>query len=342
MTLISKISVILCLLLHIQLGQVQQCPEDANDAYEQWNPNAHRPKKQKTWELELEEDLEPEEDQWQVNTCVADQSAVCPAENPHDVKYELPNDFRYFKNNRCKSPKTISKDEDDDEDADPAAMGDDDDADDDDEDDGDDENDEDNENDFNGEDEAFAARISCLLGALQKHTQAMNDNIQVLQSRLAKKKCPSNANLNTIIPEHPQSKWLKKPEGFGEREPFVQKTNTDFEDLLPPISSTKIAYGDHHRMQVSPLLQLIQRPTSLQSHLKSPKDKEKPEAHHWMQMRTRGSPAEFQDTIKSHPDEEPQVKYEEYEARMRRLMANRDVIERKVMQVMGPISLMDV
>ncbi|XP_043659774.1 uncharacterized protein LOC122624336 [Drosophila teissieri] len=328
MSWLTKIIIIVNLLVHIQLAELIRYL-DEGDTFDGFSSIFQQPKKQRSWDLE--EDHDPDRDQWKGNAYVDSQSGICPAENPQDVRYE--------KKNRCKAAKKIVKDEDDDEDADPAANSDTDDdskCNDGDEEEGDDEADEEEAEEMGFEDEAFVARINCLLGSLHKHTKAMTDNLKVLQSRLTKKKdtsCRGNSNSHGTTPtEHPSVKWSKKPDFYGRSEPCGDERCYTEESAankdVPPEALT-----EDRRLVVPPLLQLFHGPVQLQATLNSGQDITGSRSRYWMP--SPESPNEFQPP-QVQPEEKTQVRYEEYEARLRRLMDNRDEIERNVMKMMSP------
>ncbi|EDX02556.2 uncharacterized protein LOC6525613 [Drosophila yakuba] len=328
MSWLTKIVIIFILLLQIQLAQLIRYL-DEGDTFDGFSSIFQKPKKQRSWDLE--EELDPDRDQWKGNANMDSQSGICPAENPHDVRYE--------KKNRCKTAKKIVKDEDDDEDADPAANSDsDDDSNDCHEDDGVDEAvGEEVTEEISFEDEAFVARINCLLGALHKHTKAMTDNLKVLQSRLTKKKdtsCRSNHH-GTTPTEHPIVKWSKKPDFYGLSEPcgdercYADESAMMHKDVPPEVPLT-----EDRRVLVPPLLQLFHGPAQLQATLNSGQDITGSKSRYWMPS-PESSP-EVQASSPVQPEEKTPIRYEEYEARLRRLMDNRDEIERNVMKMMNP------
>ncbi|KAH8366488.1 hypothetical protein KR084_011107 [Drosophila pseudotakahashii] len=354
--------IVFFLLLRLQLAQLGM-HIDEGDIPEYLSNGLDPQKKQRSWDFEEEEQeqeqkQEQNQNQWQIHAYIESQSGICSAESPHDVRYE--------KNDRCKTtgPKKIIKDEDDDdEEADPAANGDEDDndndndeEDDDDEDNGDDEgDDEDGDNGMHLEDEAFVERITCLLGSLHKHTKAMTDNLKILRSRLGarkNRKPPSQAqsggstcrknNFGTMLAGHPTHvKWLKKPDFYGEEEPCGQEkcdapeSSEEYEDIRRP----QQAFSEEHRLLVPPLLQLIQGSATLQSHLK---DRQETAAgsrnRYWMPSREQlaTEELELQAPPQSLAEDESQLRCEDYEARLRRLMDNRDEIERNVMRMISP------
>ncbi|XP_017004400.3 uncharacterized protein [Drosophila takahashii] len=347
--------IIFFLLLRLQLAQLGM-HIDEGDIPEYLSNGLDPQKKQRSWDFEEEEqDQERDQDQWQIHAYIESQSGICSAESPHDVRYE--------KNDRCKttgSKKIVKDEDDDDEEADPAANGDEDDndsdndEDDDDEDDGDDEDDDeegDGGNEMQLEDEAFVERITCLLGSLHKHTKAMSDNLKILQSRLGtRKNSPSQSqsggstcrknNFGTLLAAHPtHAKWLKKPDFYGEEEPCgpdkcdAPESSEEFEEGRRPQ-----ALGEEHRLLVPPLLQLIQGSATLQSHLKDRQEAaagSKP--RYWMPSREAWAPEELQAASKSPAADKTQLRCEDYEARLRRLMDNRDEIERNVMRMISPL-----
>ncbi|XP_016962507.1 uncharacterized protein LOC108032946 [Drosophila biarmipes] len=328
MAWIRIINIVLVLLLYFQLAQLVMHIDDG-DGPEHLSARLSQHKKQRSWDFE--EGQDQDQDQWQVDTYMESRSGICSAENAHEVRYE--------KNNRCKGPKKVVKDEDDDdEDSDPAAN-DDEDDDDDDEEDGDDENDEEG-NEFSMEDEAFVERITCLLGSLHKHTKAMTDNLKILQSRLGSKKSTApgtmcrKTNFGTMISGHPNAKWLKKPDFYGEQEPCGEEKCDSQEGMELEDSQPAQPLGDDHRIVVPPLLQLIHGAASLQSHLKGRPETSEPRPRYWMP--TREAPEDLQAPLNSIPEDKTLLRYEEYEARLRSLMDNRDAIERNVMKMISP------
>jgi len=326
MAWIRKLSIVFIYLLHFQLAELVMHIDDG-DGPEHLNPRLYQQKRQRSWDLE--EDQDQDQDQWQIDTYMESRSGICSAENSHDVRYE--------KNNRCKAPKKVVKDEDDDdEDADPAANSDDDD-DDDDEEDGDDENDEEG-NEITMEDKAFVERITCLLGSLHKHTKAMTDNLKILQSRLGQKKNTSPGTMcrkNNFGNRHPNAKWLKKPDFYGEQEPCGEEKCDAQESLeLEDNHQPEHPFSEDQRIIVPPLLQLIHGAASLQSHLKGRQENTLSRPRYWMP--SREAPEDLQAPLNSLPEDKTLLRYQEYEARLRSLMDNRDAIERNVMKMISP------
>uniref|UniRef100_A0A6P4E603 Uncharacterized protein LOC108038421 n=1 Tax=Drosophila rhopaloa TaxID=1041015 RepID=A0A6P4E603_DRORH len=305
--------------------------KDSGDNFGHLRPRLFNQKKQRSWDHGEFEDQA--QDPFPISSCLDSQSSICSAENPNDVRYE--------KNHGCKSPKKVVKDEDDDEDADPAANSDDADMDnckDDDE--GDDESDQDG-SEVSAGDEAFVARISCLLRALEQHTKSMADNLKTLQSRLAKSTktqsttCRKN-NFGTLLSAHPKAKWSRKPMAFREPDQCAQdgmapEVKVESLDHQPEALGINTADGEH-RMLLPPLLKIIQSPAPQKSHLQSRQDITGSK----YLLPTREVAGRIEAQSKSHFDEDTQLQYEEYEAKLRRLMANRDAIERKVKSLTAP------
>lgn len=192
MVILTKIYIIACLLLNFLMCQKQEYPEEySSDLLSEQSPEAAMPKHPRSGELEAPLNL----DQWQTNS-IRDSPSRSP--RPGDVSYEKPQAPK-------KNPKKIVRDEDDDEDLDMAA-GDDDDEDDDDEFmDGDE---------INVDDEAFVARISCLMGALDHHAKAITGNVKNIETRLGKLRPQGNgrkkSNKNNSKGNHPKTKWSQK------------------------------------------------------------------------------------------------------------------------------------
>lgn len=325
MAWLTKIIIIFILLLHTQLTQLIQYIDDG-DTFDGFNSIFEKPKKQRSGAME--DDFDRDRDQWKVNTDMDSQSGICPAENPNDVKYE--------KKDRCKVDRKMVKDEDDDENADPAGNSDDDDIHDGDEDNGDDEAYEEEDVDISFEDEAFVSRINCLLGSLHKHTKAMTDNLQILQSRLSKAKndniCRNN-NQGTTPTEHPSLKWSKKPD-FYEATELCADDNCHFEDSVDNKEVQPQAFTEDRRVMVPPLLQLFHGPVQLQTTLNSGQDITGSKSRYW--MTSPETSEEFQASSQLQPDEKNQERYEDYDAKLRRLMDSRDEIERNVMRMITP------
>ncbi|XP_032581266.1 uncharacterized protein LOC6618023 [Drosophila sechellia] len=324
MVWLTKIIIIFIVLLHIQLAQLKQYI-DEGDTFDGFNSIFQKPKKQRSGAME--DDIDRDRDQWNGNTDMDSQSGICPAENPQDMKYE--------KKDNCKADKKMVKDEDDDEDADPARNSDDDDINDGDEDNGDDEANEEEDGEINFEDEAFVARINCLMGALNKHIKAMADNLQILQCRLIKKNdnlCKNN-NQGTTPTEHPSLKWSKKPDFYGSSEPCGDD-NCHIEESVDSKEVQPQAFAEDRRVLVPPLFQLFHGPVQLQTTLNSGQDITGSKSRYWMS--SPESSDEFQASSQVQPDEKNQVRYEGYEAKLRRLMDSRDEIERNVMRMISP------
>ncbi|KAH8373238.1 hypothetical protein KR009_008031 [Drosophila setifemur] len=356
---------------------MQQYEDDSLDTYT-------RDKREKSW------DLLDDQDQWP-NFEKPHEAAICPAENPNDVRFE--------KSWSLKSPKKTAKDEDDDEDGDPAANDDDEDCNREDDEDGDDE--EDDDTDSNGdEDEAFGARVSCLLRALDDHSKALSENINKLHSRFEKsndkhkektqdKAKGSSCRKNTfgvVLKKHPKTKWFedstisKKTEQCDqdielndedefkdtdtslelEQEKLTDKeqisdqeniketeekvaapdkiTTLDKLSSLEDIKSSDINQPDtiadtfsalDQPLLVSPLLKLINNPSVLESDSQNKKDSRQASGF-WV-------PVEKSPDVNINSKTDSRDMYQEYEERLRRLMANRDAIEKNVMKVMATL-----
>ncbi|XP_017133415.1 uncharacterized protein LOC108149994 [Drosophila elegans] len=322
MATIIKMIIVFWLFEHFHLGQVYHI-ESSGVGVGHLRPGSFNQKKQSSWAMVEFQEHGPS--QWQ------SQSGICSAENVHDVRYE--------KSGGSKTTKKIVKDENDDESADPAAIG-------------------QNGGNQDGNKKVFVGRISCLLGAIQKHTNAMTDNLKILQSRLckvkgqgkgkvkgkikgktngkgtvkskgkvkgkgngkgksksqekSKSKSPGStcgkSTINPLLSGHPTAKCSQKPKTFADQKQCTLD-DTATEKRLKTLGSNTVR-GDR-RKPVSPLLRLIHGPALRQTHLKS------------------------RQGITFSADKS-QWQYEEYDAKLRSLMANRDAIDRSVAKLMGP------
>ncbi|KAH8344784.1 hypothetical protein KR067_007389 [Drosophila pandora] len=261
-------------------------------------------------------------------------TSICSAENANALRFEKP---------WGKKPTTAKKLIKDDKDTHKMAMKyedeDEDDGDDEDDDD-DDDDDEDDDDDYlsDGEQEAFMSRMTCLMRSLDTHTRAITRNLKILQTRLNKAQDRSNQGATCRKPDfnaHPKGKWFENPQQ-EQKDPeqcvptSIKRMDNHQDNPYTPLSPS--SNGDNQLM-VSPLLKLINSPAALQSKQDS--------SGYWIPapISTRSEAMDLDDMAASFNKRSkgnPRERYGEYESRLRRLMANRDAIEKNVMKVMTP------
>ncbi|KAH8256647.1 hypothetical protein KR026_009133 [Drosophila bipectinata] len=319
----NKIILLFCLFLQFEKAHFQFDDEDGQDNFPQRysRESSKRKKYETSWRSEDDQDQEqmqaqdpeqdPDEQLWPRDHRECPTS-ICSAENANALRFEKPwpkklgsaNKFNKAKDDKDVHNMPLKCDEDDDDDGD--------DGDDDDEDDDDDDEAEDDEYLSDGEQEAFLARMRCLMKSLDTHTRAIHRNLKILQSRINKAKERSSQGSTCRKPDfytHPKDKWFENPQQ-------EEKENHPEHPQSPPSNSD-------NNLKVSPLLKLLNNPAALQSNPESP--------GYWVPNPVLTRPED----ISVHFNKRSNPRYEEYEARLRRLMANRDAIERNVMKVMG-------
>ncbi|KAH8336139.1 hypothetical protein KR074_004198 [Drosophila pseudoananassae] len=328
----NKIILLFCLFLHLEKAHFQFNGEDGQDDFPQRyaRESSLRKKYETSWRSEDDQDQEqlqaqdpeqdPDEQLWPRDNRECPTS-ICSAENANALRFEKPWPKKLASANRGNKEKhdknvhnmALKCDEDDVDDGV--------DEDDDDEDDDDDDENDDYEYLSDGEQEAFLARMSCLMRSLDKHTRAIHRNLKTLQSRLNKAHERSSQGSTCRKPElntHPKDKWFENPQQEA-------KENDPEQCARGPQSPQSLPSNSDNRLKVSPLLKLLNNPAALQSKPESP--------GYWMSTRPKVTSG---NDISVHFNKRSNPRYEEYEARLRRLMANRDAIERNVMKVMGP------
>lgn len=408
----KRIILLICIFLHFRRAHFQFYRHDVPDDDPQRfvREPSHREKYQSSWRSEDDQDqeqmraLDSEQDQdeelWSRENRECPTS-ICSAENANALRFEKP---------WGKKPTMMKKLIKDDKDAHKMAMKyedeDEDDGDDEDDDDDDDDDDEDEDDEYlsDGEQEAFMARMTCLMKSLDTHTRAISRNLKILQTRLNKAQDRSNQGSITCrkpdFSAHPKGKWFENPEqdqrdpeqcgptkainnrqdnlysALSARSPIRSENLQDSErqespeapqrsqnlqdpqepqrpetlqesseksqssqDPQSPQSSqgpqspqSPSSNADNHLM-ISPLLKLINSPAALQSKQDS--------SPYWIPapISTRSEAMNLDDmasTFNKRSKDSQRERYEEYETRLRRLMANRDAIEKNVMKVMTP------
>ncbi|XP_017106395.2 uncharacterized protein [Drosophila bipectinata] len=416
----NKIILLLCLFLHFEKAHFQFDDEDGQDDFPQrYSRESSKRKKYETgWRSEDDQDQEqmqaqdpeqdPDEQLWPRDHRECPTS-ICSAENANALRFEKPWPKKLgsaSKFNKAKDDKDVHNmplkcDEDDDDDGD--------DGDDDDEDDDDDDEADDDEYLSDGEQEAFLARMRCLMKSLDTHTRAIHRNLKILQSRINKAKERSSQGSTCRKPDfytHPKDKWFENPQQeekenhpeqcvpeatkkvnnrqdtpvytpnsphspqrllnlqdsqrsespqgsqSPQRSDYIQDSESSQNLATPqqsqrqqepqrpqglqdsqgpessqgapgPQSPQSPPSNSDNNLKVSPLLKLLNNPAALQSKPESP--------GYWAPNPVLTRPED----ISVHFNKRSNPRYEEYEARLRRLMANRDAIERNVMKVMG-------
>ncbi|KAH8358010.1 hypothetical protein KR200_011041 [Drosophila serrata] len=232
---------------------------------------------------------------------------ICPAENPNDVRYE---NYPNVKLNRMK----IVKDEDDGEDLDMAAGDD------------DEERDECNNTEVDEntvDDPEFLARISCLMAALDHHIKAICCNSRKLESKLRSLK-PTGITGKTNDDNEPEfkSKFSKKIKHFqGDTTRFGSGNHLQNGLDMPPPGPRTYSQNRGDISQPGPATHSQNRGSEIRTlsgaEIESPKTS---------------------DLKVLYPSSENynHKPYEEYENKLRRLMANRDAIEKNVIKMLAP------
>ncbi|KAI8033600.1 hypothetical protein M5D96_013650, partial [Drosophila gunungcola] len=116
------------------------------------------------------------------------------------------------------------------------------------------------------------------------------------------------SSFNPLLSGHPKAKCSQKPKAVADQK-HCALDGTATEERSKALGSNT-GLGDR-RKPVSPLLQLIHGSAHRQTHLKNRQD------------------------ITFSADKN-QLQYEDYDAKLRNLMANRDAIDRNVAKLMGP------
>ncbi|KAH8322870.1 hypothetical protein KR059_009306 [Drosophila kikkawai] len=235
---------------------------------------------------------------------------ICPAENPDDMSYE---NYSAVQLNR----KKIAKNEDDGEDLD-AASGDD-----------DDDGDECGNDKLNVDDSAFVARISCLMASIERHIKAILGNVNKIETQVGNLKSKgTNGKCKQDKEPTPKTKCFKQSKYFQDKEWRLGQEKHNQEDFKVALGQ-KLENNPIHTKLLTQNKEDISLPgLGIQSLNKG--------------LTTFPSGAKMEyiksdlKTIWPAPIEHNPKPYEEYEARLRRLMANRDAIERNVVKMLGP------
>ncbi|KAH8239783.1 hypothetical protein KR032_007784 [Drosophila birchii] len=271
--------------------------------------------------------------------------AICPAENANDMRYE---NYSSDKLNRM----NMVKDEDDGEDLDIAA--------------GDDGEDSD---DFNNtamdeaivDETAFATRVSCLMAALDHHIKAIVCNAKNIESQLGNLKptgiCGKTKDQEDKESPQEKTKTCKKPKHFQEmhehnqddsKEPFGGKLGTELPNTptqlqVHPLNRVDISApgnGIHfqNRGEISP------PGPGTYSQNRGDFFPPGPGSHSLNRVNTTPKPVPEIDSPKISelkiiypaPEHYNHKPYQEYENKLKRLMANRDAIEQNVYKMLAP------
>ncbi|XP_046867213.1 rRNA biogenesis protein rrp36 [Drosophila willistoni] len=303
---------------------------------------------------------------WSRNGLLHYRPAICPAENPNDISYEKPHQPLSSSSSSSSSSKAEDYNDDDDTAGDPVE---DDDNDDDNDNAEDDDNDDEslqcsaNANRGNEEDdaEAFMARITCLLRELHGHSRAIQEDLRELDSQLgppqpakSKPSCQNKPSpgfkLNHITSKfHNLNKVklpnAKKPEKLGQA--YAQNENYSTLDnhaarlTLADANSKKYSIHNNH-LSVDSAEADPSKKDQHQSAMPANNEEQQRKSYQHVIKQLRLAKAIHAAAAARRQRSQTQKStikqgFRQYEANLKQLVANRDLIEQQAVQMLTHI-----